>query len=70
MKAKPRKKEGQESLSNGLVPETNVVMYLLQKQAATADIGGQGIGGPLETVDTNLFCILPFKKQIAKLRMH
>ena len=39
------------------------------KQAAMADITYQGIGGPLGTVDTNLFCTLPFKRQIAKLRM-
>jgi hypothetical protein len=38
-------------------------------QAAMADMDCQGKGGPLETVDTNLFCTLPFKKQIAKLRM-
>ena len=40
------------------------------KHAAMADIGRQGIGGPLETVDINLFYILPFKKQIAKPQMH
>jgi tRNA pseudouridine13 synthase len=32
MKAKPRKKEGQESLSSGPVPETNVVRCLLQNE--------------------------------------
>ena len=69
MKAKPRKKEGQESLSGGPVPGTNVVRCLLQTQAVMADIGRQGTGGPLETVGTSLFCTSPFKKQIAKLRM-